>query len=208
MACDLGLHVRKNPPQFTVGIDNVRLSVGKGPKAGNREGAAVFFGNHPALVGEHEKIEFFFGAKLRVLFHRIDADAHHLGVQLAVRFQVFLEPPCLERAAAGKGSRVEIEDGPLGILHQRVQRHQTAAAGVGEFELGGLCALGGETGVGRLGGGGGDQGRGNNACGTHRSRGGSDKGTARRYRFGNSISIHGGSRRRRGKGERDRSPGR
>mmetsp|Transcript_11177 Transcript_11177/g.23155 ORF Transcript_11177/g.23155 Transcript_11177/m.23155 type:complete len:279 (-) Transcript_11177:51-887(-) len=156
MPSDSRFHVRKDPAELSIGVDNVGLSIREGSKSGNREGASVGLGHLSPLVAQHEKVEFFLRAKLGILFNGIDAHAHNLGIELSVTLEIALEATGLERAARRKGSRIKVQDGPLGVLDQPVQSHQTASPGVGEFESGGLGALSGQaTGVrsqGRFGG--------------------------------------------------------
>jgi len=186
MARDPRFDVRKDPAEFPLRIDNVRLSVGKGSKAGNAEGGPVCLGDLSSLVAQHEKVELFLRAELGVLFDGIDADADNLGVELAVAVEVALEAPSLQRAAGSKGAGVKVEDGPLAVLHEAIEGDQAAAPGVGEFEIGGFGATGRNAG---------GLGRGEclfgSACqsGNAKSGDGSgfDKGPARRYRFGGIV---------------------
>mmetsp|Transcript_14007 Transcript_14007/g.35232 ORF Transcript_14007/g.35232 Transcript_14007/m.35232 type:complete len:252 (-) Transcript_14007:192-947(-) len=145
---DSRFHVRKDPAELSLGVDNVRLSIREGSKSGNREGAPVRLGDLSPFVAEHEKVELFLRAELGILFDGIDAHAHNLGIEFSVTLQIALETPGLERAARREGSRIKVQDGPLGVLDQTVKGHQTAPPRVGEFETGGLGALGGQaTGV-------------------------------------------------------------
>ena len=79
------------------------------------------------LVRQHVKIQPLGHAKLRILFHAVDAHAHDLRVQFSIRIQIPLKRSSLQRTAGRKRPGIKIKNGPFAAFGEGVEGHQLVA---------------------------------------------------------------------------------
>jgi hypothetical protein len=105
-------HIREDPLQVALGVDDVRLSIGKRAKSWNGESRSVPLGHSATFIGQHEKVQPFGSAELSILFDSINADTNNLSIQLTERINISLKPTSLQGAtrcesACGKITKKE-----------------------------------------------------------------------------------------------------
>ena len=113
MSWNTTLDIGKDPAQIAFGINHVRLSIGKGAKAGHGQGATVQTTDASAPIRQHEKVQTFGTAKLGILFRWIHRYTHNLSTQGTVLVNVALKIPGLQRTTLRKGAGIKVQDGPV-----------------------------------------------------------------------------------------------
>mmetsp|Transcript_10556 Transcript_10556/g.29115 ORF Transcript_10556/g.29115 Transcript_10556/m.29115 type:complete len:231 (-) Transcript_10556:161-853(-) len=138
MSGDVALDIGEDPSEVSAWVDDVGLTVRERSEPWNAQGRTVRLADQATLVGQHVEIQLLFRAELSVLLDGIDRHADDLCVELAVFIEIALEATCLQGASRREGTGVEVQHSPLVVLGQGLQRRESVAAAVGQFEGGRL----------------------------------------------------------------------
>lgn len=91
MAFDVG----EDPLQIALGVDQIRLSIGKRSKSWNRKCRSVQLGDFASDIRQHKKVEAFGGAELSILLHGVHTNTHNLCIELTIGVNISLEAASL-----------------------------------------------------------------------------------------------------------------